>query len=50
MKTQGKEINWETSERESEGVGWIRVTQNRVQWWAFVNTIMNLRARNFLTR
>jgi hypothetical protein len=22
---------------------WIRLVQHRVQWWAFVNTVMNLR-------
>jgi hypothetical protein len=22
---------------------WIRLAQYRVQWWAFVNTVMNLR-------
>jgi hypothetical protein len=22
---------------------WIQLAQNRVQWWAFVNTMMNLR-------
>jgi hypothetical protein len=22
---------------------WIRLAQGRVQWWAFVNTVMNLR-------
>jgi hypothetical protein len=22
---------------------WIRLAQDRVQWWAFVNTVMNLR-------
>jgi hypothetical protein len=27
-----------------EGVDWIRLTQDRVQWRAFVNTVMNLRA------
>jgi hypothetical protein len=25
-----------------DGVNWIRLAQNRVQWWAFVNTVMNL--------
>jgi hypothetical protein len=25
------------------GAKWIQVAQNRVQWWAFVNTVMNLR-------
>jgi hypothetical protein len=23
------------------GANWIRLVQDRVQWWAFVNTIMN---------
>jgi hypothetical protein len=22
---------------------WIQLAQDRVQWWAFVNTVMNLR-------
>jgi hypothetical protein len=22
---------------------WIRLTQDRVRWWAFLNTVMNLR-------
>jgi hypothetical protein len=26
-----------------DGANWIRLTQKRVQWRAFVNTIMNLR-------
>jgi hypothetical protein len=26
-----------------EGANWIRLAQNRVQWRAFVNTVMNLR-------
>jgi hypothetical protein len=25
-----------------EGANWIRLAQNRVQWRAFVNTVMNL--------
>jgi hypothetical protein len=25
------------------GANWIRLAQERVQWWAFVNTVMNLR-------
>jgi hypothetical protein len=33
-----------------EGVGDIQLAQNRVHWWAFVNTVMNLwvpqKARN----
>jgi hypothetical protein len=26
-----------------DGVNWIRLAQDRVQWWAFVNTVKNLR-------
>jgi hypothetical protein len=26
-----------------DGSKWIRLVQNRVQWWAFVNTVMNFR-------
>jgi hypothetical protein len=26
-----------------EGANWIRLAQDMVQWWAFVNTVMNLR-------
>jgi hypothetical protein len=26
-----------------DGANWIRVTQDRVQWGAFVNTVMNIR-------
>jgi hypothetical protein len=26
-----------------DGANWIRLTQDRVQWRAFVNTVMNLR-------
>jgi hypothetical protein len=25
-----------------DGANWIRLDQDRVQWWAFVNTAMNL--------
>jgi hypothetical protein len=25
-----------------DGVNWIQLAQDRVQWWAFVNTVMNL--------
>jgi hypothetical protein len=31
-----REIGW-------EGVGWIHLPQDRDQWWAPVNTLMNLR-------
>jgi hypothetical protein len=26
-----------------DGVNWIQLAQDRVQWWAFVNTVINLR-------
>jgi hypothetical protein len=26
-----------------DGVNWIQLAQDRVQWWDFVNTVMNLR-------
>jgi hypothetical protein len=25
-----------------DGASWMRLSQDRVQWWAFVNTVMNL--------
>jgi hypothetical protein len=28
-----------------DGADWIRLAQDRVQWWAFVNTVMNLRVK-----
>jgi hypothetical protein len=30
-------------ERGIDGANWIRLAQGRVQWRAFVNTVMNLR-------
>jgi hypothetical protein len=27
------------------GTNWIQLTQDRVQWWAFVNTVMNLQVQ-----
>jgi hypothetical protein len=26
-----------------DGANWIQLAQGRIQWWAFVNTVMNLR-------
>jgi hypothetical protein len=26
-----------------DGANWIQVAQDRIQWWAFVNTVINLR-------
>jgi hypothetical protein len=35
-------IKMDLREREIDGANWIRLVQDRVQWWAFVNTVMNL--------
>jgi len=46
IRTDHQEIGW-------EGVGWIHLTKNKVQWQAPVNTVINLqllqKAENFLT-
>jgi hypothetical protein len=36
-------IKVELREMGIDGANWIQLTQNRVQWRAFVNTVMNLR-------
>jgi hypothetical protein len=36
-------IKIDLRETEIDGANWIRLAQNRVQWLAFVNTVMNLR-------
>jgi hypothetical protein len=36
IKMDLREIGW-------DGVDWIELAQNRDQWRAFVNTVMNLR-------
>jgi hypothetical protein len=36
-------INLDLREIGINGANWIRLAQGRVQWWAFVNTVMNLR-------
>jgi hypothetical protein len=38
-----EEITWELKEIGYEWVHWIRLVQDRVQWRAFVNNIMNFR-------
>jgi hypothetical protein len=36
-------IKMDLRERGIDGANWIRLTQDRIQWWAFVRTVMNLR-------
>jgi hypothetical protein len=36
-------IKMDLTEREIDGANWIRLAQDRVQWRAFVKTVMNLR-------
>jgi hypothetical protein len=36
-------IKMDLREMRIDGANWIRLAQDRVQWWAFVNTIMNIR-------
>jgi hypothetical protein len=36
-------INMDLGETGIDGANWIRLVQDRVQWRAFVNTVMNLR-------
>jgi hypothetical protein len=36
-------IKMDLGEIRIDGTNWIRLAQNRVQWRAFVNTVMNLR-------
>jgi hypothetical protein len=35
-------LRWTLSEIGIDGANWIRLAQDRVQWRAFVNTVMNL--------
>jgi hypothetical protein len=35
-------IKLDFTERGIDGTNWIRLTQDTVQWWAFVSTVMNL--------
>jgi hypothetical protein len=47
-----KTLKWILNKR-CENLGWIQLVQDRVQWQAFVNTVMNLHVQqktgNFLT-
>jgi hypothetical protein len=36
-------IKMDLRETGIDGANWIQLAQNRVQWRAFVNTVMNLR-------
>jgi hypothetical protein len=36
-------IKMDLKEIGTDGANWIRLAQDRVQWWAFVNKVMNLR-------
>jgi hypothetical protein len=38
-------IKMDLTEIGIDGTNWIRLTQDRVQWRAFVNTVMKLRVR-----
>jgi hypothetical protein len=35
-------IKMDLKETEIDGMNWIWLPQDRVQWWAFVNMVMNL--------
>jgi hypothetical protein len=35
-------IKLDLRERGIDGINWIHLAQDRVLWWAFVNTVMNL--------
>jgi hypothetical protein len=37
------DIKMDLRETGISGANWIQLAQDRVHWWAFVNTVMNLR-------
>jgi hypothetical protein len=39
----GDNIKIDLKEMECEGVDWFHLIQDRVQWRALVNTVMNIR-------
>jgi hypothetical protein len=41
-RTREDNINMDLGEIGIDGANWIRLAQDRVQWRAFVNTVMNL--------
>jgi len=36
-------LRWTLMEIGMDGTNWIRLAQNKIQWWACVNTVTNLR-------
>lgn len=42
LEEQDKENNNKTSKGNSEGVGWINLTQDGNQWHVLLNVVMNL--------
>jgi len=36
-------IKMDLGEVVADGANWIRLAQDKVRWWAFVNMVMNLR-------
>jgi hypothetical protein len=36
-------IKMDLGEIGIDGANWIQLAQDRVQWWAFVSTVVNLR-------
>jgi hypothetical protein len=40
---RGDNIKMDLREIGIDGANWIQLAQDRVQWWAFVNTVLNLR-------
>jgi len=41
----GANIRMELTEIGWEGVDWIHLSQDRDQWWALVNMVMNLQVQ-----
>jgi hypothetical protein len=44
-RRQEDNIKMHTEETECECMGWIQLAQERVQWQAYLDTVMNLRVR-----